>query len=88
MTSATPRQTGKRMTLHLASLFAACVIGLSVLLSGCSGPAVTHSVEGRTDCLSCHGQNGVKPYPKWHAERALGNDACATCHKPTAEGRR
>lgn len=43
-------------------------------------PAIPHSIDGRDDCISCHGQNKVKPFPQWHAKRNLGNDNCKNCH--------
>jgi predicted CXXCH cytochrome family protein len=41
-------------------------------------PAIPHSLEGRADCLVCHGPNGVRPFPADHAGR--GNDICTGCH--------
>ncbi len=43
-------------------------------------PAITHPLEGRDDCLMCHGEAGVKPVPADHTGRT--NDTCATCHQP------
>jgi len=63
----------------LACLILGCLIITLVVVSACV-PAIPHSIEGRPDCISCHSQNGVKPYPEWHAKRELGNDACASCH--------
>lgn len=54
---------------------------LLVIVSACV-PAVPHALEGRPNCISCHGQNGVKPYPEWHAKREIGNGECAHCHSP------
>ncbi len=56
------------------------LMGLTVVLSACE-PEIPHPIEGRSDCISCHGQNGVKSYPKFHAERGYDNDACTKCHK-------
>ncbi len=76
------------MRRRLAAPGAVGLLVVSLALSAC-GPAVPHSLEGRSDCLSCHGQNGVKPYPEWHAERGLGNDVCVKCHELAADaGRR
>ncbi len=75
------------MKRGFALLCASCLIALAVTLNGC-GPAIPHPIEGRGDCTSCHGQNGVKPYPQWHAERGLGNDACARCHELTVNAAR
>lgn len=41
-------------------------------------PAIPHPVEGREDCVLCHGENGVKPFPADHAGRT--SDLCQTCH--------
>jgi nitrate/TMAO reductase-like tetraheme cytochrome c subunit len=43
-------------------------------------PAVPHALEGRDDCLACHGENGFKPYPADHAGRP--NETCLGCHQP------
>jgi hypothetical protein len=47
-------------------------------------PAIPHSLEGRADCLVCHGPNGVRPFPADHADR--GNDTCTGCHAAPPEG--
>jgi len=39
-------------------------------------PAIPHSLEGRSDCLMCHGK--VAPLPQSHAGRA--SDTCLNCH--------
>lgn len=41
-------------------------------------PAVPHDLQGRADCLVCHGQAGFKPAPKDHAGRV--SDTCLSCH--------
>ncbi len=69
------------MSRRVVQLLAVCSMAATVMLSGCATPPVPHLIQGRSDCLSCHGQNGVKPYPAWHAERALSTDVCTTCHK-------
>ena len=56
------------------------------ILSACE-PAIKHSIEGRADCISCHGVSGVKPYPAFHAERQYGNSDCIKCHKPANNAR-
>ncbi len=68
------------MKKRIALLCLGGLLGLTIMLSACA-PAVPHTTEGRNDCISCHGLAGVKPYPKWHAERVSGNDACVNCHK-------
>jgi hypothetical protein len=47
-------------------------------------PLIAHALEGRDDCLLCHGLDGVKPYPDDHEGRSL--DTCQACHKPQDEG--
>ncbi len=44
-------------------------------------PQVTHSVEGRADCLVCHrtGIGGATEIPANHSGRS--NDTCLACHK-------
>lgn len=41
---------------------------------------IPHSLEGRSDCLLCHGAGSAKPYPPDHAGRA--NETCTVCHQP------
>ena len=43
-------------------------------------PAVPHSLDGRDNCLLCHGESGAKPYPADHVGRT--NEACLQCHQP------
>ncbi len=43
-------------------------------------PAIPHPLEGRDDCLSCHGPSGVKPTPSDHKGRT--NGVCRDCHQP------
>ncbi len=52
---------------------------LAVVLSACV-PEIPHATAGRQDCISCHGQNGVRPFPQWHARKQFGNENCFTCH--------
>ncbi len=47
-------------------------------------PAVPHPLEGREDCVLCHGEGGVKPYPADHVGRT--SDTCLQCHQPIAAG--
>ena len=41
---------------------------------------VSHPIEGRADCLSCHRADGLRPTPADHGGRA--NGSCALCHRP------
>ncbi len=43
-------------------------------------PAIPHPLEGRDDCVMCHGEGGLKPFPADHAGRT--SDICTTCHQP------
>ncbi len=48
-----------------------------------AGPsAIRHTLEGRDDCLVCHGESGFKPYPADHTGRT--NNTCASCHQPAS----
>ena len=42
-------------------------------------PAIPHSLEGRSDCLVCHGADGIKPFPADHAGRT--KETCTACHR-------
>ncbi len=61
------------------------------LLAACGGqapastggpPVIPHTLEGRDDCLMCHGESGVVPFPADHAGRTV--DICTACHQPAA----
>jgi hypothetical protein len=45
-------------------------------------PAITHTLEGRADCLLCHSATGIKPFPASHA--SYTNDLCQSCHQPAS----
>lgn len=54
---------------------------------GGKAPKIPHTLEGRTDCLTCHGPGELKPFPSNHAGRT--NNVCGSCHKgsqPTSGG--
>jgi len=42
-------------------------------------PAILHTTEENDDCLFCHGENGIKPFPASHTGR--NKDVCTTCHE-------
>ncbi len=44
-----------------------------------SAPQLPHTLEGRSDCLLCHGPGGLKPFPEDHASRT--NETCLYCHQ-------
>ncbi len=41
---------------------------------------ITHTLEGRADCLECHSADEWKPLPPSHIDRPV--DTCLTCHNP------
>lgn len=43
-------------------------------------PLIPHTLEGRDDCLLCHGLDGMKPFPADHEGRT--SVMCQACHKP------
>lgn len=43
-----------------------------------SAPRVPHTLEGRSDCLLCHGPQGFKPNPPDHEGRS--KETCLACH--------
>ncbi len=71
------------MKKRIALLIVGGLVILGGVLSACE-PAIPHQIEGRVDCISCHGPNGVKPYPKFHEDRAYENADCTSCHKVAA----
>ncbi len=44
-------------------------------------PPIPHTLEGRDDCLMCHAEGALKPFPADHAGRT--SDTCRTCHQPS-----
>jgi len=46
-------------------------------------PAIPHPLEGRDDCVVCHGPDGFKPYPADHEGRSV--TSCTACHKPAIQ---
>ena len=43
-------------------------------------PPLKHPLDGRADCLACHGPDQWQPVPPSHADR--GADSCLRCHRP------
>jgi len=46
-------------------------------------PSIPHGLEGRDNCLQCHGQGKIKPFSADHIGR--DNKSCTQCHKPKEE---
>ncbi len=42
-------------------------------------PVIPHTLEGHDDCLMCHQEGGLKPFPSNHVGRT--NDTCTMCHQ-------
>ena len=42
-------------------------------------PVIPHTLEGFSDCLQCHSESGIKPFPADHSGRT--NDICTACHQ-------
>ncbi|MCU0508102.1 MAG: cytochrome b/b6 domain-containing protein [Anaerolineae bacterium] len=59
-----------------------------VPLTPTPGPSLTqvaaslipHPIEGQEQCETCHGANGMKPWPADHEGRP--NESCTVCHLP------
>jgi len=43
-----------------------------------AAPPITHGLEGREDCLFCHGADKAMPVPADH--QGWSNDTCLSCH--------
>ncbi len=41
---------------------------------------IPHPVQGQEQCDTCHGRDGVKPFPEDHVGRP--NESCTVCHLP------
>lgn len=68
------------MNKRSLTMLALLILALALVLSACSGPAIPHELDGRADCTSCHGTDGVKPFPKFHEKEGFTNDTCLDCH--------
>jgi hypothetical protein len=44
------------------------------------GAPIPHPIEGQEQCSTCHGPNGVRPYPADHVDRP--DESCQVCHSP------
>lgn len=70
--------------------FTILIAGLLILTASLVLPSQTyamspipHGLEGRDNCLSCHGEGKIKPFPANHKGR--DNKSCVQCHKPKDE---
>ena len=45
-------------------------------------PPIPHTLEGRSDCLICHGADKWKPLPAYLVDKAVAPDDCLKCHNP------
>jgi hypothetical protein len=67
----------------IAVLVIVLAIGVAVAIgagAGFGAPGIPHSTQGRSDCLSCHGQGTTNPYPGWHADKKFDDGRCQSCH--------
>jgi hypothetical protein len=75
---------GIALGVSIAVILAVVVIGAAAGIGagiGFGAPGIPHDIQGRGDCVSCHGDVGADPYPSWHAERGYDNGRCADCHR-------
>jgi hypothetical protein len=70
-------KVGIAIAITVVVLSTAAVVAKSMFFTP---PGIPHTVNGRGDCLSCHGQNAVKPYPDWHDKDGYDNSDCTSCH--------
>jgi hypothetical protein len=68
------------------SLILSGALSLATIVASCA-PPIPHAVEAQKECITCHGSDGVKPYPGWHAKREYKNDDCSHCHDQKTENR-
>lgn len=47
-------------------------------------PLIPHNVQGREDCVACHGVPGIAGIPPNHVNRPV--ELCLGCHKPEERG--
>jgi hypothetical protein len=69
-----------RTFLALALLAALLLVAASAYgLPSLQIPEVSHPAEGYEDCLACHDDGQMAPFPEDHAGRA--NESCLACHQ-------
>jgi hypothetical protein len=69
----------------LGAVGAVLLLGLTAVpLAAQKPPAMSHTAQGRANCLMCHSGNmpNVPGVPASHAERP--NETCLWCHAPDA----
>ncbi len=72
---------GKLPASHQSLTNKTCTECHTTTISGPPAPAprVSHTTEGRSDCLSCHRSDGLRPAPADHGGRP--NGTCTLCHQ-------
>ena len=68
--------------ITLALVVSGVVLYASPAQADSGAPAMTHSLSGRDNCLSCHGPNGARPAPQNHI--LFANATCFSCHAVAA----
>ena len=69
---------GRRFFLAAAIVFVLGALMGATALAKDGVPAIPHSLEGRSACLTCHDIGKMKPMPADHAGRAEAT--CTGCH--------
>ncbi len=72
------------MVLGLLVILVVLLHPLTVGAEPLAQPRIPHSVEGRDNCLACHGPGGLKPVPASHAGRTVAT--CRGCHQLATAG--
>ncbi len=73
----------RHLGFALVVLVVALLIPTFIIAQGV--PLIPHPLEGRDDCLGCHG-TGIAEFPKVPADHAgRTNDLCQGCHQSAAE---
>ena len=51
---------------------------VGVAMTQVAAALIPHPIKGQEQCDTCHGPNGMKPFPSDHAGRP--NESCTVCH--------
>lgn len=70
--------------LAFVALAITLVYPLSIGAEPVAQPKIPHTLEGRDNCLACHGPGGLKPVPASHAGRNVAT--CRGCHQLATAG--